>query len=53
MTNASKNSSKTYKYDAFGNVYAESGSVANFYRYTGREWDGDGDGDGETALYYY
>jgi RHS repeat-associated protein len=47
MTNASKNSSRTYKYDAFGNIISQSGSLTNFYQYTGREWDG------ETALYYY
>lgn len=47
MTSASRNSSKTYKYDAFGNVYSQTGSVANSYQYTGREWDS------ESALYYY
>jgi hypothetical protein len=34
----------TYTDDSFGNL---TGSVANSFRYTGREFDG------ETGLYYY
>ncbi len=37
----------TYTYDAFGNLSVSTGSVANYYRYTGREFDT------ETGLYYY
>ena len=47
MTDASKNASRTYKYDAFGNIITQTGSATNFYMYTGREYDS------ETALYYY
>lgn len=36
-----------YKYDAFGNIIGKSGSVANPYLYTGREYDK------ETKLLYY
>ena len=37
----------TYTSDAFGKLTASSGSVANPYRYTAREYDE------ETGLYYY
>lgn len=36
-----------YTYGSFGQVVGDSGSVANRYRYTGREWDT------ELSLYYY
>jgi RHS repeat-associated protein len=36
-----------YAYDAFGNQTTSTGSLANPYRYTAREYDG------ETGLYYY
>jgi len=38
---------KTYRYDSFGNIIAETGTVENPYIYTGRERDA------ETGLYYY
>lgn len=38
---------QTYTYDSFGNVIATTGSLANPFRYTGREFDA------ETSLYYY
>lgn len=47
ISNASRNSVRSYKYDAFGNVLSQTGSLANFYMYTAREWDAD------SALYYY
>jgi RHS repeat-associated protein len=37
----------TYTYDSFGNVTGSSGSIANRFQYTGREFDS------ETGLYYY
>ena len=39
--------SQTYSYDSFGNTTNSSGSLTNFFRYTGREFDT------ETDLYYY
>ena len=38
---------KTYTYDSFGNTTASTGSVRNYFQYTGREFDT------ETNLYYY
>jgi RHS repeat-associated protein len=37
---------QTYTYDSWGNQTASSGSLTNFFRYTGREFDT------ETNLYY-
>ncbi len=37
---------QTYTYDSFGNTTNSSGSLTNFFRYTGREFDT------ETNLYY-
>jgi RHS repeat-associated protein len=37
---------QTYTYDTFGNTTNSSGSLTNFFRYTGREFDT------ETGLYY-
>ena len=37
---------QTYTYDSWGNQTASSGSLTNFFRYTGREFDA------ETNLYY-
>ena len=37
---------QSYTYDSFGNQTASSGSLTNFFRYTGREFDT------ETNLYY-
>jgi RHS repeat-associated protein len=38
---------QSYTYDSFGNQTASSGSLTNFFQYTGREFDK------ETNLYYY
>jgi RHS repeat-associated protein len=38
---------QSYTYDSFGNQTASSGSLTNYFRYTGREFDT------ETNLYYY
>jgi len=37
----------TYSYDSFGNVTASSGTLPNYFEYTGRDFDP------ETSLYYY
>ena len=37
----------TYTYDSFGNTVASIGTLRNYFRYTGREFDT------ETSLYYY
>jgi RHS repeat-associated protein len=47
LTNSSGSPTQTYTYDAFGNQTASSGSLTNFFRYTGREFDT------ETNLYFY
>lgn len=47
LTNSSGSLSQTYTFDSFGNTTASSGSVANPYQYTAREFDS------ETGLYYY
>lgn len=39
--------SDSFTYDSFGNVSSSTGSFAQPFRYTGREWDL------ETGLYYY
>jgi RHS repeat-associated protein len=46
LRNASGALAQTYTYDSFGNQTASSGSLTNFFRYTGREFDT------ETNLYY-
>jgi RHS repeat-associated protein len=38
---------QTYTYDSFGNTTNSSGSLTNFFRYTGREFDT------ETNIYFY
>jgi RHS repeat-associated protein len=38
---------QTYTYDSFGNTVNSTGSVRNYFQYTGREFDT------ETGLYYY
>ena len=38
---------QSYTYDSFGNLTNSSGSLINFFRYTGREFDT------ETGLYFY
>jgi RHS repeat-associated protein len=47
LTNAAGALAQTYTYDSFGNQTASSGSLTNFFRYTGREFDT------ETGLYYF
>jgi RHS repeat-associated protein len=47
LTNSSATPVATYAYDAFGNLSASTGSLANPFRYTGREFDSD------IGLYYY
>jgi RHS repeat-associated protein len=47
LTNSSGTVAQTYSYDSFGNQTASSGSLTNFFRYAGREFDT------ETGLYYY
>ena len=47
VTTSARASDNTYRYDSFGNVTASSGSVANRFEYTGREFDP------ETGLYFY
>jgi RHS repeat-associated protein len=37
----------TYRYDPWGNLLAETGSVGQPFRFTGREWDA------ESGLYFY
>ena len=39
LTNAAGALAQTYTYDSFGNTANSSGSLANFFRYTGREFD--------------
>ena len=46
VTNASGTVAQTYSYDSFGNITI-SGSIAQPYTYTAREYDA------ETGLYYY
>ena len=47
LSNSSGALSNTYTYDSFGNLTASSGSTANPFRFTGREFDS------ETGLYFY
>lgn len=47
LSNLSGALANTYTYDSFGNLVASSGSLANSFRYTGREFDT------ETSLFYY
>ena len=46
LTNSTGELVRTYTYDAFGNLVANTGLVANPFQYTGREYDG------ETGLRY-
>jgi RHS repeat-associated protein len=46
LTSSSGSLAQTYTYDSFGNQTASSGSLTNFFRYAGREFDT------ETGLYY-
>ena len=47
LTDLSGNPVRSYTYDSFGRIVAQSGTLANFYTYTGRELDP------ESGLYYY
>ena len=47
ITNSTGSVVSTYRYDAFGNIILQTGTLANPYTYTGREYDS------ETNLYYY
>jgi len=47
LTNAAGTLAQSYAYDSFGNTTNSSGSLTNFFRYTGREFDT------ETSLYFY
>ena len=47
ITNSTGATVKTYRYDAFGNIVSQIGTLANPFTYTGREYDA------ETGLYYY
>lgn len=44
---SSQSAVNTYKYDSFGNITNQTGSLTNRYTYTGRELDKD------TGIYYY
>jgi RHS repeat-associated protein len=46
LSNATGALAQTYTYDSFGNQTASSGSLTNFFRFTGREFDT------ETGLYF-
>jgi RHS repeat-associated protein len=47
LTDGSGTTAKSYAYDSWGNILAQTGTVENPYTYTGREFDA------ETGLYYY
>lgn len=47
LTASNGSVAQSYTYDSFGNTTSSSGSLTNFFRYTGRELDT------ETNLYYY
>jgi RHS repeat-associated protein len=47
LTASNGSLAQSYTYDSFGNLTNSSGSLTNFFRYTGREFNT------ETNLYYY
>jgi RHS repeat-associated protein len=47
LSNSAGALAKTYTYDSFGKLTASTGTLANPFQYTGREFDP------ETGLYYY
>ena len=47
LTDLSGNPVRSYTYDSYGRIVAQSGTLANFYTYTGRELDP------ESGLFYY
>lgn len=52
LTNASGVVAQTYTYDSFGNQTASSGSLTNFFRYAGREFDTETNLNYDRARYY-
>lgn len=52
LTNFSGTTAATYAYDAFGNLLASSGILANPIRYTGREFDSETGLQFSRARYY-
>ena len=47
MTNSGQTTARSYDYSAFGKIISESGTLANPFTYTAREYDE------ESRLYYY
>jgi RHS repeat-associated protein len=47
LTDATGALAQTYTYDSFGNTTASTGTLRNYFQYTGREFDT------ETNLYFY
>jgi RHS repeat-associated protein len=47
LTDVSGNTVKTYRYDSFGKITAQTGTLDQPFAFTGREYDS------ETGLYYY
>jgi len=52
LTNGSGAAAGTYTYDSFGNLTASTGTVRNYFQYTGREFDPE-TGTYEYRLRYY
>ncbi|MBI5603752.1 MAG: RHS repeat protein [Deltaproteobacteria bacterium] len=47
LTNSGGNIAKAYRYNSFGEIYSQSGSLTQPFTFTGREYDS------ESGLYYY
>jgi len=47
LVDSNGNVAQTYRYDSFGNIISQTGSLTQPYTYTGREYDS------EIGLYYY
>ena len=47
MSSSAAALANTYAYDSFGNTTASTGTLGNYFQYTGREFDT------ETNIYYY
>ncbi len=47
MTDSGESTARSYRYDAFGRITSESGSLSNFYTFTGREKHPG------SSMYYY
>jgi RHS repeat-associated protein len=52
LSNSAGVLAQTYTYDSFGNETASSGSVTNYFRYTGREFDAETGLEFNRARYY-